>query len=177
MAELDDKAFIQFNFENKKAFQAAIDKAVKKVADLRFPMGEIARDFYKSEKAIFQLKGPGGYPDFKSEKSRMQKIKEVGFEYPLLRRSGRLEKSITSPNAEGSILIIGKNSVTIGTSIKYAIFHNSDDPRSKIPQRKFVFIGPESKEFQSRQEFGGRLVRWTNIIEGYVQAVMNRTST
>jgi len=177
MADLQDKAFINFNFENKLKFEAALKKAGKEVEDLRFPLGEIARDFYKSEQAIFKLKSAGGYPDFKSEKSRMQKIREVGYEYPLLRRTGKLRRSIIGPKAEGSIFILGKKSVVIGTSIKYAAFHNSDEPRGKMPQRKFVFIGPESRQFSGNDQIGGRLVRWVNILEGYVEAVLGNMKT
>lgn len=171
---LSDSQFIHMNIKNHAAFIGTLQKAAKQVDDLRFPMGEISRDFYKSEKAIFQLSSPGGYPDL-AESTKKQK-KRLGIPlYPILKRSGRLEASITGPGAEGSINIIGRKSLIIGTAISYGIFHNSDEPRSKIPQRKFVFIGPESREFAGRQEFGGRLVRWNNIITKYVEAVLKES--
>jgi phage gpG-like protein len=188
---LQDKGFIKFNNSNQKIFFSALEKAVKQVDDLRFPLGEISRDFYKSQKAIFKLKSPGGYADL-SEKpvsgwwEKDEKLREAlqtggykawkklkyGNAYPILRATGTLEKSITTPNSKGSINIIGRKNLIIGTSIKYGIYHDSDDSRKKIPQRKFVFIGPESREFGSKQEFGGRLVRWSNIIESYVEQVL-----
>lgn len=170
-----DEEMIKMNIENLNAFRATLKKAARDVGDLTFAMGEIARDFYKSEKAIFQLKSPGGYPDFKSEKSRQAKIKAVGFDYPLLRRSGKLERSVTSPSAEGSHLKIGMTFVEIGSNIKYGIFHNSDLPRKKMPHRKFFFLGPESRQFGANKDFGGRPVRWKNIVEGYVDAVLKQT--
>lgn len=167
---LTDKGFVRLNNVNHAAFNSALKGAAKKISDLRFPLGEISRDFYKSEKAIFKLGGPGAYPDFKTDKSKQAKI-DAGFQpYPLLKRTGVLEKSITTPNAKGSINIIGRKNLVIGTAIRYGIYHDSDAPRKKIPQRKFVFIAPESSGFPS--SVGGRLVRWQNIIEGYVAEVL-----
>lgn len=169
-----DEEMIKMNIENLNKFRATLKKASSKVEDLSFAMGEIARDFYKSEKAIFQLKSPGGYPDL-ADSTKKQK-KRLGFPlYPILKRSGKLEKSVTQPDAEGSYRKIGKNFVEIGSTIPYGIFHNSDLPRKKIPQRKFFFLGPESRQFGARSEFGGRPVRWRNIVEAYVDAVLKQT--
>ncbi len=168
-----DEELIRMNLENLSAFRATLKKAAKQVSDLSFPMGEIARDFYKSEKAIFQLKSPGGFPDL-AESTKRQK-RRLGFpEYPILKRSGRLEKSVTSPSAPGSHLRLGKTFVEIGSTVPYGIFHNSDLPRRKIPHRKFFFLGPESREFGAKKEFGGRPVRWKNIVEYYVKAELDR---
>lgn len=169
-----DEELIKLNIENLNKFRATLKKAASQVSDLSFAMGEIARDFYKSEKAIFQLKSPGGYPDL-AESTKKQKARLGIPLYPILKRSGKLEKSVTSPNAQGSHLKIGKTFVEIGSTIPYGIFHNSDLPRRKIPQRKFFFLGPESREFAGNREFGGRPVRWRNIVEGYVDAVLKRT--
>ena len=89
-----DEEFIKMNIENLKAFQATLTKASKQVADLSFAMGEIARDFYKSEKAIFQLKSPGGFPDL-AESTKKQKTRLGIPLYPILKRSGKLEASVT----------------------------------------------------------------------------------
>lgn len=157
-----------YSIENDKAFQAAITKLEAKIQDLTIPLTEISKDFYKSEKSIFQLQGPGQYPDFKSEKSRQQKIREVGFAYPLLLRSGALGESVTSPTAPGSInQIVNKKLLILGTSLPYAIFHQSDRPRSKIPLRKFLFIGPEAKDVATSDQ-QGRLERWVGILEDFL---------
>lgn len=168
-----DEELIKLNLENLAKFRATLKKAADQVSDLSFAMGEIARDFYKSEKAIFQLKSPGGYPDL-ADSTKKQKARLGVPLYPILKRSGKLEKSVTSPNAQGSHLKIGKTFVEIGTTIEYGIFHNSDLPRRKIPQRKFFFLGPESRQFGANREFGGRPVRWRNIVEGYVKAELQR---
>jgi hypothetical protein len=48
------------------------------------------------------------------------------------------------------------------------VYHQSDDPRSKIPLRKFLFIGPESSFANSDQ--AGRLQRWLGYVQSYVTA-------
>lgn len=168
------EGLIKLNFENREQYLSTLRKAFTKVGDLRFPLELIAQDWYKSERAIFKLQGPGGYPDFANPASERAKVKAVGFDYPLLKRNGKLEASVTSDTAEGSVKIISRRQLIIGTAIPYGIYHNSDKPRRKIPQRKFVFIGPESRFFNEKDKAkeGGRLTRWTGILEGYVDSVM-----
>lgn len=180
---LQDNQFIKYNIENKQAFNSVLKKAADQVSDLRFPLGEISRDFYKSERAIFLLKGPGGYTDL-NKQYKKEKMRAVGFVYPILKRSGRLEKAATSPNAPGSINRIGKKDLIIGASvmskgkkpIDIVSVHDSDSDRKKIPQRKIIFIGPEVKAFHAkdRQNKGGRLTRWGFIVERYVQTVLKQ---
>lgn len=164
-----------------------MDRAFQVTDDLSVPFQSIADDFYRSEKAIFELSGPGQYPDFKksttalyrkrkprrqvasNDKSQYQirKLKKYGFDYPLLKASGKLAASVTSGAASGSILIVGPTVLAIGTSIPYGIYHQSDEPRSKIPLRKFLFIGPESS-FNVSSEQAGRLSRWNNILNTFI---------
>ncbi len=164
-------AFTSYEVDNDKVFAAALKRAGKLVNDLRIPLTSIRSNFYRSQKSIFNLKSKGKYPDFASEASRMQKIRAVGFDYPLLKRSGDLEKSTTTPNHPNSISkVIGKKTLIIGTSLPYAIFHQSDKPRTTLPLRKFLFIGPEAKQFANNNQIG-RLSRWTRILEDYVLKV------
>lgn len=172
---LRDEAFVRYTIENEAIFRKTLERAAEKVEDLRIPFKFIAIDFHKSEKAIFKLTSPGGYPDLSPE-TKKQKQRQVGFLYPILKRSGRLESSLTDENDPEAIVRIGKKQLTIGTSTPYAVYHNSDKPRKKIPQRKIVFIGPESRAFhqKDRQNKGGRLTRWSNIIDGYVGQVFKK---
>ena len=175
---LSDNEFIKYNLENAAQLQKIIKSAADRIGDLRFAFGEISRDFYKSQKAIFQLKGPGGYKDL-NPTYKTQKKNAVGFAYPILKRSGKMARAATNPQAPGAINKISKKELLIGASrnvngVDVAEVHNSDAPRKKIPQRKFIFIGPEVSWFhqRDRQQKGGRLTRWGNIIEGYAQEVL-----
>lgn len=163
--------FISYSADNDRAFKNQLDRAFAVVDDLTEPFKLIAADFYRSEKAIFKLSGPGQYEDFKRDKKgksyyKDRKQAKYGSAYPLLRATGKLERSVTSGNDSNAILIIGKNVLAIGTSVAYGIYHQSDEPRSKMPLRKFLFIGPESQFAVGDQ--AGRLSRWNNIINTFI---------
>lgn len=168
-------AFTSYSVDADNRFKNALLRASSAIDDLRIPFGLILSDFYKSEQAIFKLKSPGQYPDFKSggADSRYAKLKEkaVGFKYPLLVRTGALAASLLSRNAPGSISQIEAQSLTVGTSIEYGIYHQSDEPRSKIPLRKFLFIGPEAPQFAT-SEMQGRPERWMNILNDFTLRAM-----
>jgi phage gpG-like protein len=171
--------FLSYTIANDQKFEAQIKQATALVGDLRVPFQSIVKDFHRSRKAIFKLKGAGKYPPFKGKKLsdgrtayQRKKIKEYGFDYPLLKASGRLEASVTGVNAD-SIVIIQKTALAIGTRVPYAVYHQSDEPRFKIPLRKFLFIGPEAPEFVD--DTRGNLDRWTKIINDYVTRKLGAT--
>lgn len=174
--------FTSYSIQNDAAFRAGLDRALNTVTDLRIPYGLILQDFYKSQRAIFKLKSAGLYPDFKGERDQdgktpyqKRKLKKFGFDYPLLKATGKLEKSTTTPNSEGSVSKITPLTLVFGTSIPYAIYHQSDSPRSKIPLRKMIFIGPEAPRFATSEQ-KGRLQRWLNILNDYVLKSLKRQS-
>ena len=193
MVEAGGAGFTSYNVENDKLFQKNIDNALRELSDLRTPFKMIANDFYKSQEAIFKLKSQGKYPDFggfnpgkparfqgewlkRKDAYRLRKKHEVGFDYPLLKRSGALMKSVTNPSAEGSFLNIQKTFIQIGSTIDYGKYHQSDLPREKIPQRKFLFIGPEAIRWApdtgGKYNPVGRTSRWINTLAGYFNKKM-----
>ena len=172
--KLQDKAFIKYNIENIAQFNAALDEVKREASDLRTAFKLIAADWRKSQKTIFQLKSRGGYTDL-SERYKKQKKKNVGFLYPILRgATGNLEDSVTKRTDSNHVEIVTKQNLIIGTSIPYGVFHNSHAARKKIPQRKFVFIGPESREFsqKDRKNQGGRLTRWSKILKETTEEIL-----
>ena len=166
MAEI----FTSYSVDNDKRFQRAIDSAFRKSNDLRIPLGFVSRDWYKSEKAIFILTTRGQYPPI-SEPYGTQKEEAIGFKYPLLVRTGRLSDSLLDPNAVEAIHNLGKASLEIGTETPYAIFHQSDKARSKIPLRKFLFIGPEAPRFANNDQIG-RLERFVGYFQQYIEGTL-----
>lgn len=173
---------VSYIVANDKEFRDAITAASAIIADFRIPFTLILRDFYKSEQAIFKLKGPGLYPDFKGEKDKTgktayqkYKIRKHGFDYPLLAATGKLAASMLSPSAPGSVSSITPLTLIFGTAIKYGIYHQSDEPRAKIPLRKFVFIGPEAPRFATSEQMG-RLERWVGYIDDHVVKALLRAA-
>lgn len=161
------ESFTSYSVDNDKRFRNALKQVSEISQDLRVPFGLILRDFYKSEQAIFKLKGPGKYPPI-SEKYGDRKEKLVGFRYPLLVKTGALAASLLGPSNRGSISDITKLSLVFGTSISYGIYHQSDAARKKIPLRKFLFIGPEAPTFATDEQ-QGRLERWVGYIEDHIK--------
>lgn len=165
-------SFTSYSVDNDRSFRDALDRASKVTQDFRKPFGLILSDFYKSEQAIFKLKSQGKYPDFKnggsSSKYAEAKQKAVGFKYPLLVRTGALAASVLGPSNRGSVANITNLSLIFGTSINYGIFHQSDAPRSRIPLRKFLFIGPEAPSFATSDQMG-RAQRWNLIINDHIE--------
>jgi phage gpG-like protein len=177
------EAFTSYVVDNDKRFRKALDRVSFDIKDLRIPLTLIAKDFYRSERAIFQLQGPGQYPDLSKKpffawwetgklKTRYlggyksYKQAKWGFAYPILKRTGRLADSVTNPSSPDAInRIENQNSLLIGTLVPYGIYHQSDRTRSRIPLRKFLFIGPESRFATNDQK--GRLERWVGILEGF----------
>lgn len=175
------EAFTSYSVDNDRKFREALKRASEVSTDLRIPLGLISADFYKSQQAIWKLKGPGKYPPFKGAINpntghtayQDEKLKKVGFDYPLLVRTGSLAASLSGPGNKGSINKITPLSLTIGTSIPYGIYHQSDEGRSKIPLRKFLFIGPEAPSFATNEQVG-RLERWLGYVEDHIKRVLKR---
>ena len=165
------QSFTSYSVDNDRSFRNALIEAGKKVTDFRIPFALISADFYKSQQAIFKLGSQGQYPDYKNggpnSPYAKRKKKKVGFIYPLLVSSGALAQSTLGPSNQGSINIRNSRELTIGSSISYGIYHQSDAARTKIPLRKFLFIGPEAPRF-AKSEQVGRLQRWLAIIKDHV---------
>ena len=174
------EAFTSYVVDNDRKFREAIKRASEVSQDLRIPFGLILADFYKSQQAIFKLKGAGKYPPFKGAKDKdgktayqKQKLKKVGFDYPLLVRSGALAASLLGAGNKGSISKITPLSLTFGTAIKYGIYHQSDEPRSRLPLRKFLFIGAEAPEFANSDQ-AGRAERWLGIMQDHINRSLKK---
>lgn len=142
------KPSVKFDKESLARFQKALRKAGAEIDDLRIPLGQIAKEFLESRKFIFGAKGPGQYkdlsPGYKAWKRKHSKKKSP---YPILFLTGRLAKSITSKSGE-NITIVDKKSLTIGSSVEYAPFHQYGQG---VPVREFLFWGPESPKFATHK--------------------------
>ena len=159
---------IEFTFEvdpNKK-FAKALEQAKKYSVDLKIPFTLIAQDFYRSQKPIWELGGPGRYKPI-SESYKTSKQKKYGFVYPLLKANGYLERAATTMNGAGNVTIITDEEVVWGVdvgAVPYAAYHQSDEPRSKIPLRKFLFGGSELSKWAVNADQLNRPKRWLDIL-------------
>lgn len=160
-------ALIQsYSIENDKEFRAAIEEAARKVGNLRFAFQEISRDWFKSNTTIFKLKGSGLYPPLSDEYAKRKAKTHPGA--PIMVRSKRLKNSISGQPNKDSIVKIGKAAMILGTKVPYGEYHQSDKPRSRLPLRKFLFIGAEAPR-TAPSRITGRQERFLKIIELEVQ--------
>lgn len=172
----DSPGFTSYSVDNDNSFKGAIQKALDQVGDLRIPFTLIAADFYRSQAAIWKLSGPGQYPDL-SDAYKKRKQKKVGFIYPILKLNGFLEVAASVQNGPGNITQITKTSLIMGVdgkAVPYAIYHQSDGPRKHLPQRKFLFIGPESIKFANSEQ-QGRSERWLGIMNEFLVQTMKKS--
>jgi len=187
-----------------KVYSAEFDKfiadAVKQVGDLRPAFIGIAKSFYKTNKAIFALKGPGQYEDFSGPKISQtwknpgrpdkrvrdgnltayqyakQKAKpDMVKGYPLLKFSGALEKSITDENDSKTVNIVTKDSLTIGTSVSYGQHHQYGT--RKMPMRPFLFLDPSTTRYAQSTGLSRREIAWKQAINNYVLRSLGIKST
>lgn len=173
----------------KKELSGALKSASRSLTNLTVPLKGIAREWYKSNRAIFSLKGPGKYQDLSTKPFyawwesgdlrrlytggyREYKQAKWGFAYPILKRTGRLADSITKPTHGDAInQIINKKALLLGTNTPYAIFHHSEQPRKKLPFRPVVLFGNEQVAPGALQ---GRIEIWKQIIIDYAMQVTEK---
>lgn len=178
--------FRSYSIENDEKFQSALERAAKAAGDLTTPLNQIGADFRKSRKAIFALRSAGQYPDLSTKPFRAwwekdeslrrfypggykeYKQAKFGFAYPILKQTGRLEKSLTQKSHPENISNVNIDEAEFGTSVPYGVYHQSDSPRSKIPLRKFLFIGPEAPRFAKGDALKGFPERSLNTLNSYV---------
>lgn len=152
--------FTNYKVDPNRKFIGAIRRAKLEAADLRIPLNLISKDWFKTNKAIFNLNGPGKYKDLTKE-YKVQKKRRFGFVYPILKAKGVLEASVTQSTDTKAISdIVNKAQLTLGTRVGYA------QAVQKI--RPFVFFGPESVEWRTDKTFAMRPTVWLNIINDYI---------
>ena len=156
--------FRSYIVENDEAFARAVLRAGATAKNLRVPFAQIAKDFRKSRTAIFTLqKAPSGWDDLNPRYKDIKK-QQVGFVYPILRLTGRLEKSVTDESHPENITRIFPQFMHLGTGVPYGRNHQEG---IGVPLRKFLFIGPESVKF-ANSDITGFPERSLNTLNSFV---------
>lgn len=171
-----------------KEVSRALQRAKEIGVNLTIPFLLISKSWYKSNRSIFALKGPGKYPDLggfnpgapawknatitRGAYAKKRKLEKYGFVYPLMKATGELEASLTDPTNSNAInLIINKRALYLGTRVEYAPYHQSPAPRSKLPFRPIVFIGVEQlATTEHRNEYS----RFIDIINDSIQQKLDQ---
>lgn len=179
----------EFAIENEKEFIAQMTRLQRLGADLRIPFRLISSDFYRSQEIIFGLKSPGLYPPLGGfnpdrivagvvtarQRAEDTKKRQVGFAYPLLvRKNSAIKDSTLSPNHPNSVYFLGRSELIIGTNVEYAKYHQDpkNRPRTKIPERRFVFIDGGPNDASKSSRISGRRERWRDIINTHYKQII-----
>lgn len=186
---LDPK--FEWTIANNEKFQESLTKLGQAVSDFRIPFKLISSDFYRSQKQLFSLKSQGMYEDLSTKPFlawwknkagagtffeygyKQYKESELGFVYPILVGATRdLSESTLSNKHRYSIFYLSRQELQIGSKVPYGKYHQSDKPRKKIPQRKFIFIDGGAGDRSSGSGINGRSERWTNIINEHINQLL-----
>lgn len=181
-------AEFEFTLENQIEFQKTLDQLEKATNDFRIPFRLIAADFYRSQRIIFRLRSEGLYNPLggfdynrpsgfgtqtKRERAETLKERRTGRSWApiLFGETGDLKQSTVTRSHRYSIFELGRKNLIIGTSVPYGIYHQSDKPRTKLPQRKFIFIDGGPNDASRSSGITGRSERWRLIIENYIKQI------
>lgn len=184
-------AQFEWAIQNEKDFQKKLDELGKATNDFRIPFRLISSDFYKSQKQVFDLKGRGLFQDLSTKPfrafwpndrgfgalykggSKEYKLVNTGFEYPILvGKTKDLSLSTLSNKHRYSIYFLGRQELQIGSSVPYGKFHQSDLPRTKLPQRKFIFITGGEGDKSKDSGINGRRERWLDMIDTHIKQLI-----
>lgn len=139
---------------------AQLKRAQENAVDLKIPFKLIQESWFKTNRAIFSLSGPGKYMDLK-ESTKRYKTKKLGSPYPILRMSGRLEKTLIQYGDTANKIY--SDYMLLGSSIPYAKFLQSGT--KFMPARPPVFAGGEAA---APDDIKKRVNIWTKIVSDYI---------
>ena len=145
--------------EPLRVLEARVSFLRKAMDDLSPMFEQFASDFYKSQKEIFSLKGPGQYADL-SEGYKIQKEEKFGYVYPILFATGKLASSLLSRSAPDSVHEIKPKSFVIGTANPVGEYHHKGT--SKMSQRPIF----------NESEDSPMMRRWARIADVYTQKLI-----
>ncbi len=143
----------RFEIENLVPFDRAVLRAARGASQLRFAMGEIARDISKQTSANFNLRGSGRYTPLSPRYARRKRRLARGF-VPILTgvrsgggRSGRLKAAAVGSGTGDSIREITDTSITYGVKnsrVPYARYVQEGTRR--MPARPYLFVDKPAQE-------------------------------
>jgi hypothetical protein len=153
-------------------FRDNFREKLARVKDLRIPLELIRESWFKGNRSIFALSGPGRYVDLSASYKR-QKRRQVGFVYPILRKSGLLEAALTEPGNTNSISqLIGKKSLDLGVTESIRYFGYVHFGTRKMKARPYILLGAEQV---SPPDLNRRVEAWQKLIQDYVIGVTGAT--
>lgn len=140
---------LDFKIDGESQVLSALSRFGEYADDLREPFAKMADDFVRIEGERFDAEGPGWAP----LSPRYARWKEANYPgRPILVREGHLRESLTG--GAGFVREITKDSMVLGSSVKYALYHHRGG--SRLPMREVVRLSAEDR------------TRWAKILQAYL---------
>jgi len=142
-------------------FQCIFNEVKKRVKYVKPALIAVRDDWYKENRTLFTLQGPGKFTDLK-DSTKKAKIRQFGTPYPiLLARNGRIQSGLTEKESEYTVNELTDDSLTMGVKgILYAIFQQKGT--SKMEKHPFIFNSQQHGDQWTNQRD-----RWVKIFTHY----------
>jgi phage gpG-like protein len=136
---------VVFRFKLDIAGEVQMDRGISRFADGLAdyaPLWPIIEgDFYSLEERQFATTGAEGGDAWQDLSAAYEAWKTVHYPgKPILERSGALVRSLTDPNDPQTVRIEERKTLTLGTRVPYAIYHQSIAPRKRLPRRPEIML-------------------------------------
>lgn len=160
---------ISIDMVGERALESIFDNIQHIPDDFRPAWERMATDFWMQNMQTFSQEGPGWRP--LSAKYKAWKDEHYPGQ-PILVRTGMLRLSLTTSSAPDSIFDVRPHEMTLGTSVKYAMYHQTGNlktvtfrksdgsetvkpPGTFPPKRPPVVVTPTLQ-----RQWNNRLVNW-----------------
>lgn len=134
-------------------FDRGISRFADGVTDYKPVWPVIEDDWYAEEKEQFQSEGAAGGQRWKllSPDYLLWKMVHYPNAERILERTGNLERSLTKAGDPNGVCLEARKTLTLGTKIPYAIYHQSIEPRTIMPRRPVIQLTESFKRGVMRQ--------------------------
>jgi hypothetical protein len=108
---------------------------IKKIDDFSQPLREVGEKIKEQAVANFDRQGFyfGGWSPLAMSTRKQRKALGYGAARPILIRTGKLMRGF-------KVTSVKKDSVTVANEVPYAVYHDSDRIRTRLPQRKVLMV-------------------------------------
>lgn len=139
---------VTLQVDGEAAFDRAFSRFSDGITDLRPIWGDVAKDFWEIEQQQFSSQGAHSnqwvplskkYGEWKARKYPGKQILEI---------DGTLWHSLTTKGAQGAVYLPEKDQMAIGTSIRYAQYHQRGT--RKMPRRAPIDLVESDKRMIGR---------------------------
>lgn len=157
----DKSVKISVDMVGERALESLFDHIEHIPDDWREPFEGMAEDFWTQNQKTFDEEGPGWKP-LSLQYAKWKERKFPG--EPILVRTGALRASLVEGHAPHSIFDIHPTEMTLGTDVRYGIYHQTGSikVRDHPPKRSPIMITPELQKNWNR-----RLANWLRDEIGY----------